>query len=817
MRKLIALAVILVIAASCEKPFEFSQAISLQSEKVELEAVEGSTPVIIYANGSWTATLSEGADWSRIENTSGTGLGQVTFIYQANEGLPRKAIIEISSAGETRRVAMVQKAGIGDITLAFAVPLADLPRNAASGSIPFSTNLPASEIAGIRAEALSEEGTAVDWISGMQVKDGSVDVAVSGLEGEDRVAVVTLSYIDALDKTYSSSIKLTQKNQAPYISFSSEVYGNKYSSLAATVTLPFTTNLIPYLGAIEKASSSSASWAKLSLAPDGASAFIVEMEENESTSERSATLSFPFTDSKGTTATFNYILTQKGKVPRLTFAELKAMVSGDSYYFVADGAIEGVAISDVSSPNMETAPNTDAANLDGTLNGRTGYIQSTDGNSGFRILFSTKEDNTLHRGDKVMLDLNGVTIRKESNPERYTIEDVVSSAIAISGNEAPVVREKTLSTLADTDVYTLVKIKGLEMSFKHGAYTNCHDGYSLAVSALNPSGKKTNESGSSSSYQKFDTTPCSMFDASGHEVNLLINNAVTWRRYGNGVPQGTCDVTGIVVHTDLKRWARNGWLGRYQLRPMEETDIAPAGERFSKEIVSWYKGWGDTAVNGADAVVSAGLHGEGTISSNMESVAAVLTTTNFNSLTNYNASPAVDGYYKGQVSNGALAYKKTGGYFWASNDISDLNAAPWFCIKFSTLGLSGSNLMLVWSAAQGSTRGATDDIQGPTQYKVEYSTDGSTFTALDNIYAMHPIVTWSSAVVGGFSVPGLHQYVTTLPVELLGKANVWVRIRAASNVSMDDDFVNPEGGTVKNYSSSVYTMLRFGELTVQYN
>ena len=81
---------------------------------------------------------------------------------------------------------------------------------------------------------------------------------------------------------------------------------------------------------------------------------------------------------------------------------------------------------------------------------------------------------------------------------------------------------------------------------------------------------------------------------------------------------------------------------------------------------------------------------------------------------------------------------------------------------------------------------------------------------------MHPIVTWSSAVIGGFSVPGLHQYVTTLPASLLGQPNVWVRVRAASNVSLDDDYLTPEGGTIKNYSS-VYTMVRFGELTIQYN
>lgn len=814
MRKIFILAVIALTAASCEKEFKFSQPLSLSSERVELEAEEGSTPVIVYANGSWTAALTEGSEWARIENTSGNGLGQVKFFYDANEGLSRKAVIEISSANITKTVAMTQKAGFGDIDLSFPSSAVDIPRNAATGALPFTTNLPASEQGKIQVNALTEEGTDVDWLEELSAEGGAVKMKVKALSGAERVAVLTVSYTDALEKAYTSSVKLTQKDQAPYLSFSADITGAKYSSLAASVTLPFTSNLAPYIGAVAKAATSSASWATIGLSPD-ARAFVVDMKENESPAERTATLSFPFTDASGTTATFTYLLTQKGKVPRISFDELKGMVSGNSYYFTTEGALEGVIISDMDSPNMETAPNTDAATLDGSLNGRTGYIQSADGKSGFRILFSARADNIVHKGNQVLLDLNGTTIIKETDPLRYTIEGVTAGAISVNGNETPVVREKTLASLVDSDMYTLVKISGLEMSFKHGAYTNCHDGYSLAVSALNPAGMKTNESGSSSSPQKFDTTPCSMIDATGRDINLLINNAVTWRRYGNGVPQGTCSVTGILVHTNMPRWARGGDIGRYQLRPMLESDIVQEGERFSKVIFSWHKGWDGTQLKGAPAI-EAGIHGEGTVTSNMEGLAAIQTAVNFNSLTNYNASPATDGYYKGQVSNAALAFAKTGGYFWASDNISDMNAAPWFCINFSTAGLSGSSLVLVWSAAQGSTRGATDDIQGPSQYKVEYSTDGVSFTPIDHIYAMHPIVTWSSAVVGGFSVPGLHQYVTPLPASLLGKDKVYVRVRAASNVSLDNDYLTPEGGTIKNYSS-VYTMIRFGELTVQYN
>ncbi|MBR1705799.1 MAG: BACON domain-containing protein [Bacteroidales bacterium] len=815
MRKsLVGVPVLAALLLSCESKFSFDAPLSLASYRVELEAAEGETPVIVYANGAWTASLSEGADWARIEGSSGNGLGQVRFIYDANEGLARRAVIDFQSAGETRSVALVQKAGFGDVQFAFAAQSIEIPRNGASGALSFVTNLPASEEGNIVATVLSEEGGELSWIGGLRLSGSSVAFSVeANATGADRAAVITLSYTDVMETEYRSSLKLTQKDEAPYLSFPADVTGLRYSSLSATVTLPFTTNLLPYLGNMLQAADASAAWAKLSLAEDGIPAFLVQLEENPDAASRQATLTFPFTDASGVTAPFSYILVQKGKTPRFTFAEVKALVTDAAYPFVQDGALEGVVISDMDSPNLETAPNLTPSTLDTSLNGVTGYLQSPDGTQGFRLVFASRSDNILHRGDRVVLDLNGTTVTKEEEPLRYTIEGVKASALAVGDRETPVAREKTLAELTDTDLYTLVKVKGLEMSFKHGAYTNCHDGYALSVAALNPAGQKTNASGASSSPQKFDTTPCSMTDAAGNEVNLLINNNVTWRRYGNGVPQGTCDVTGIVVHTALARWARNGDLGRYQVRPLEEADIAPAGDAFSRVIVSWYKGWDDSRLTGADAI-AVGLHGNGTITSN---VGTAQTVVNFNDLTNYNASPAVAGSYKGQVNNGALGFAKTGGYFWASNDIDDMDAAPWFCITFSTEGLSGSNLVLVWSAAQGSTRSATDDIQGPTQYRVEYSTDGTRFTALDRIYAMHPIVSWSDSLAGGFSVPGLHQYVTKLPASLLGQPQVQVRIRAASNKSLDNAYLTPEGGTIKNYPASNYTMVRFGELTVQYN
>ena len=821
---------ILILAAalalfSCHKEFKFSENLGVNSERVELSADGGSTPVIVYASGSWSASLAEGSSWARLEGASGDGIGQLKFVYDANPGIARKAVIEIASGGEVRRVNMVQKSGYGDVEFAFVSREISLPRNPASGHIPFNTNLPESEYSKIDISVLTEDGRPVTWLSSMSVNSSSLDLDVEGAT-EDRTAIITLSYADAMDNVYSTTLKLVQKNAAPYLNFSEDVMGVRYSSLAATVELPYTTNLVPYMKEIVAASGSSASWAKISIPDDGSSKILVEMEENTTPSVRIATLTFPFTDANGVRAPFTYILSQKGVTPRLSFSDVKALVTGSSYEFLDDGALEAVVISDSDDPNRESNPSKSPADIDRTLNARTLYIQSADGSDGFRLHLAAGQNLEFHRGDQITLDLNELTILKETEPLRYTIEGVTSGNISFGERTEAVIREKRLSELTDSDLYTLVKIKDVEMSFKWGAYTNCHDGYSYPVSTLNPAGKAVNASGSSSSPQKFDTTPCSMFDAAGNEINLLINNDVPWRRYGNGVPQGKCDVTGVLVHSDLIRWGRKGWIGRYQLRPKNEDDIAPTGERFSSVIVSWRWPWSTTQLKNAAAKVPfypENADASYSLSSNLESLSgvAVETVVGYNDLTNYNASDTPQGYYKGQVKNGAISFATpSGSAFWASSNVDSMDGAPWFQITFPTSGLSGSSLLLVWSAAQGSTSAGRDDLVAPTQYIVEYSTDGSSFTAIETIYAMHPIVNWSGEVDngyirGGYSVPGLHQYVSQLPATLLGRTKVWVRIKAASNVSSNGDYTDPEGGKVRSCSTPV--RVRFSELTVLYN
>ena len=111
--------------------------------------------------------------------------------------------------------------------------------------------------------------------------------------------------------------------------------------------------------------------------------------------------------------------------PAYSFAELKGFVpeaSGSFELAEIDGCVEAYVVGD-AGPNMDNNPNTNETTIDYTYNYKVNYVQNADATSGLRLLMATKEDNkALKRYGKVLIDLRGLKIVKESNPTRYTLE-----------------------------------------------------------------------------------------------------------------------------------------------------------------------------------------------------------------------------------------------------------------------------------------------------------------------------------------------------------------------------------------------------------
>ena len=237
----------------------------------------------------------------------------------------------------------------------------------------------------------------------------------------------------------------------------------------------------------------------------------------------------------------------------LTFEELRSLASA-SPYSPSDGSyIEGIAVSDCDSPNMAMSGYTAYNKVDTDINARTAYLESADGSLGVRLLFADSSENTLKPGTRLRMFLRGTTTTREEDPERYTISGVtVSNFIDIlSGDEIPA-KTRHIAELTPEDIYTYVTLTGTEFVNKGGAYTNVVENYAY------PAGF-------------YDGWAALLCDSQTSAIYAPVNMLCSWRRAGNGVPQGAGSTSGIIVHEDI---ARVGDAGPYQIRVIDESGFA---------------------------------------------------------------------------------------------------------------------------------------------------------------------------------------------------------------------------------------------------
>ena len=60
-------------------------------------------------------------------------------------------------------------------------------------------------------------------------------------------------------------------------------------------------------------------------------------------------------------------------------------------------------------------------------------------------------------------------------------------------------------------------------------------------------------------------------DSHGNAIGMGINTLCDWRRDGDGVPQGSGKLTGVLTDEQMRRYGNN--TGRYLIRPLAKTDI----------------------------------------------------------------------------------------------------------------------------------------------------------------------------------------------------------------------------------------------------
>ena len=829
---LVAMMALTTTLTGCQKDFEMDLPLAVSARELSLSKDAGSTHVLVYSDGDWTAHFTRNVKWASTNKLHGYGNNEIVFTYSANYGVSRKVGVVFEKGSLADTVMFTQAGTISDPSLSFTKPAVTLLKAQSQIFTPITTNLryciddleatityydenglandPVPVVTRAEGEGDDEPQAqpVTPWISNVSITYKGVTFDVAENESPfARIADLTVFIEDAKGEITKSVLTITQGITNPMFKLDSNA--GTYEGYAQECVVPATTNnLVPYSDQVQydvvygTPVEEGAEWVLKPTITDEGLAF--SLARNEGSTPRTATIELSFTDALGNSVSARCAITQKPYPTVADFATVRALTPGE---ITLQQYIEGFVVSDPTSKNIISSPQTKQFFFDRVENDRTVYIESLDGKYGFCLKFATSEDNTLARFSKVRLAINGAVLEKKSDPECYTITGLTAANILETSTpdefKIPV-KTKSVSELTDDDIFTLVSVTNLEIMCKDGSYTNCTEGYSFKDN-VNPIGTAT--------APRWDVAPLMCYDNTGKSIYMLTNAAVPWRRFSSGrdldfnsiVPQGSGTLRGIVVADDVAQ-IRFGDLGRYQLRAMTAEEIALTGEPFSKTVVEW--NWNDRKVDLIPEI------GEGEINKYGATQAGAA---DFNNVV-CSGNGGGTSEQKGLVPNAAIMFTQQWWDFTADK-------GKYFDIAFSTQGVSGSNMIfgIVWG--HGSMSNTT--IFGPAHWNLLYSVDGGqTFNAVPDcpIIKKRSITWWTTTSQD--ATPGFTEHLRKLPSDCFGKEKVILRLQVADKVtdiapgtSAATYLTNLgiEKGTLTASVTAANSQARIGTITVRYN
>ena len=111
MKKVILIITSILLLASCDKPYQLDLPLSVAQRKISLTKDAGSTHILVYADGDWTASFTEPVSWASLNKVSGYGNNDLVFTYSANFGIARRVGIVLAK-DELRDTVVLTQAGM---------------------------------------------------------------------------------------------------------------------------------------------------------------------------------------------------------------------------------------------------------------------------------------------------------------------------------------------------------------------------------------------------------------------------------------------------------------------------------------------------------------------------------------------------------------------------------------------------------------------------------------------------------------------------------------------------------------------------------
>lgn len=634
--------------------------------------------------------------------------------------------------------------------------------------------------------SLSLDDAASQWASVNGAKTGSgsstVEIKYNENEGFNRSGRI---FISMPEISVVDTLHLKQYGQLPLVEFITEqfiAYGFGGDGIAS-VNTNMNKEQLDKVNIDFAYEGNDRDWITKFKFSDDLKSASFEIKRNSSYAARSAKINLVLSDGLGDQYISTCVIQQSGSggtnmTQDVSFETVRNLISGTtgSIEITDDISITGLVISDCENPNVASNPNISTASIDYDVNYKTAYIQNSTATYGFAIKTQSKESNIMHRYDNVKLWLKGLTLVKEANPERYTLQEIAQTNYIEKddGNSSNLVKkEKYINELTDADIYTFVKLKECELPIRKGPFTPVNEGYTIAYGAY-----------------RVDMYPLVIRDRKGGSSYLITNMSCPYRRDGNTLPQGSGDISGIIVHEKYERFDPSGNIGKYQIRHLTREDIAidpSASNSFSRIICEW------TKFQGTSKIVTP-TTGVGELSQTY-TAGNIYGTQDYTYLGPITGNAADDN--KGVVASAqGLGIAKT---MWWNNDKGE----SWV-IKFSTAGISSNQLSLQFTTFH-------NGLGAPRYWIVETSTHGNQDGVWNAVqeYTVPDVVQWATTLSTQLS--GLKNINVSLPTSLLGQDNVYVRLRVTSNKA--GTAASYDGATITNTAATVlsYVSIRYNK------
>ena len=649
-----------------------------------------------------------------------------------------------------------------------------------------------------------------------------------------------------IDETHHyDTLTVRQKgNVAPVLSVQSNVITVK-GSADGTETVSFETNLKDEDLQLSWDNEGSEAWISGVSVKNSILSF--SFTANPGSHTRRGNIDVTYTDAFGNVLSVPLLISQlsaedsAGDVYSLQ--ELCALATPEGTSVEEDIVIEGIVVSDKENGNCGDNPQLGVTSIDyeGCL--RTIYLEATDGSMGIRIDAKTAGDNVFKQGDKVKLGLRGTKVFSAAvidptvDPVYYYVTGFKAN-MALSceslGREGIPLKEKYIGGLTDEDIFTYVTIKDCEFPVRKGPLTPISEQFTAATGS-----DKVNKFG------------ILLHDICGGSMYLYTNTTCPYRRDGSRLPEGSGNMSGVVVHelyprfsyqdnasTDSDTW---GNIGRYQLRHTCKEDFGMAQtmteSTFSGIIAEWryikdknlekyYATDGDENAYFEYSYVYPDSYTDGRAGklpiikyrdysylgpvgsdhTGFENGVGVILADGSDWM-----SPGWDGYnseYAEKINEKGYGVVPTdAGSAWATNLTVRGGAPMYTTLVFSTLGITSSRMSLQISSmnyfypSTQTVNGVALYLQGPRYWRVEYSLDGESWTPVAR-YSL-PEVCQTTPMTQLWQTAGYKPVNVPLPAfTLLGQPKVWIRIipdaglQTGSNTSyLDPTIIYPASGS----------------------